>query len=164
LKTIGRLIYNCPDIFKDGDGNDIYNTFDDNNLQQDYNNKWGYNLFCRFDNGSSPVSTLTNNNFLTKYNEVDDKYYANITKWYKTTTIPSGAEYLNYGIGVPTFLDSTIYNSDSNKNYYLSNFWSEGSLELELLGSGQVKLTEWRFYNDWDEESDDATCYISYNF
>lgn len=60
-----------------------------------------------------------------------------------------------YYIGVQTFND--------DDTYYLEKFWDEGYLDLTLFGSGNIKLTGWRFYNDWDESSNDAECYLSCN-
>lgn len=94
------------------------------------------------------------------FNESEDKInnlkIATIVKKYKI--IPDGKSDLkNYGyyIGVRTFNDDT--------NYYLEKFWNTGTLDLTLFGSGNAQLTGWRFYNNWDEESDDAECYLSCN-
>lgn len=88
-------------------------------------------------------------------------------------------EHYKYQIGVPTFnnVEQRNANKDNNspqpssgdstqqyKDYYLQKFWYEGELNLNLFGTGLIDLQGWRFYNDWDEESDDADCYISCNF
>ena len=84
---------------------------------------------------------------------------ATIVKEYKITSDNLDSKNYEYHIGVRTFNDDT----DNTNNYYLEKFWNTGTLDLTLFGSGNAQLTGWRFYNNWDEESDDAECYLSCN-
>lgn len=106
----------------------------------------------RFYQGNSPYYNVINDSI----DEINNLKTRTIVR--ECTINPDGDSDLTkypYYIGVQTFND--------DDTYYLEKFWDEGYLDLTLFGTGKIKLTGWRFYNDWDESSNDAECYLSCN-
>lgn len=127
----GYLTYNCPDgVFTTiGNSNENYATFDEGTP----NNAFGFDLIGRsYDNIEIGESVYNPNN--NTYTVKIVKKYTNVTANVPGTTI------FNYVLGVKADIDTS--------NVYLRGLSVKGSIDLSLLGSGQLKFNGWRFYND----------------
>lgn len=156
----GYLNYNCPDNAKDTDK--------ENNSDENYDSfEEGIPGFRGFDLISvnvndeneveveEPDSNDPNNIVINRsvYNPNNNLYSTKITKKYK---IKSQGIY-NYVLGVLATDDSVVL-PDSDPTYiYLRGLSVKGQLDLSLLGSGKLSITEWRFYNDQKSESTKLT-------
>lgn len=127
----GYLTYNCPDgVFTTiGNSNENYATFDEGTP----NNAFGFDLIGRsYDNIEVGESVYNPNN--NTYTVKIVKKYTNVTANVPGTTI------FNYVLGVKADIDTS--------NVYLRGLSVKGSIDLSLLGSGQLKFNGWRFYNN----------------
>lgn len=132
----GYLTYNCPDgVFTTiGNSNENYATFDEGTP----NNSFGFDLIGRsYDNIEIGESVYNPNN--NTYTVKIVKKYTNVTANVPGTTI------FNYVLGVKADIETS--------NVYLRGLSVKGSIDLSLLGSGQLKFNGWRFYNDITEET-----------
>ena len=131
----GYLTYNCPDGATitintnsyENNSNENYGTFDEGTP----NSNFGFDLI-----GKSPVNTQIEKSV---YNPNNNTYTVKIVKKYEHITGNKGTIF-NYVLGVKADID--------NSGVYLKGLSVKGSVDLALLGSGQLKFNGWRFYND----------------
>ena len=86
---------------------------------------------------SYSYSTIANNVSSSIYDSETDSYSAEIVKKY-TGVRGNDGDLLHYVVAIPAISGSP----------YLRGLTTEGVIDLSLLGSGTVKLSGWRFYND----------------
>ena len=142
----GYLTYNCPDGANSSDGNNIYESLDEN-----YPNSNEFNGFDFI------VENLNNTVISTKYekcfyNSATNLYSVKIVKEYE---LNQTTETINYVIGV----DSELKNN--GQKIYIKGLSAKGTLNLDLLGSGKVFIDGWRFYNNIKNTS--TTLTFSFN-
>lgn len=149
----GVFTYNCPQP-----------TFEFFSEHRRYDNSYNITI--------TPIKDEINNVNILTYKRKCNLYLSSESS---RSDYENYKEHYKYQIGVPTFNNSQQRTADKDtdspqpsiekyRDYYLQKFWYEGELNLNLFGTGLIDLQGWRFYNDWDEESDDADCYISCNF
>lgn len=134
----GFITYNCPDgdTTKSNNSGGEYSDYYETSI-----NKlgWAYtftpgNTYSTSDNATI---LLKQNDEKSVYNPETNTYSAKIVKKYNIT---SGIvdNKLKYALGV-------IANSE--KEYIVENLSVKGEIDLNKLGSGEVTLNSWRFYN-----------------
>ena len=152
LYVEGYLTYNCPD-----------NANIDNipqNINEDFGifdeGEWDIQKYPGFDlidnEGNVLVSSDTS---ISKsiYNPNTNLYSNKIVKKYIINVLNQNPIF-NYTLGV--------YAGDSTfGNVFIKGLSTKGSLDLSLLGSGQARLTGWRFYNNYNKQS--TTLTFSFN-
>ena len=147
------ITYNCPDGIKeikkvDNEDEIIISGFDDNYatyaLSSNNNN---FNNFPGFDfKGINVTLNLTKDS--TKYsnhsyNTETNLYTVTILKEY-TCDNPT-ENIIEYYYCIPTPLKT------NEETIYLKGLSEKGSINTSLLGSGQIDITGWRFYNEGKE-------------
>ena len=132
----GYLTYNCPDGVTTtiGNSNENYATFDEGTPSSNF----GFDLI-----GHSYTNIEIEESV---YNPNNNTYTVKIVKKYTHITANvAGTTIFNYVLGVKADID--------NSNVYLRGLSVKGSIDLSLLGSGQLKFNGWRFYNDAKNET-----------
>lgn len=158
ITIIATITYNCPDgiIYMEDNSNDTYFTLGEG-IPENY--KW-FSLFYKNESSYIEEEDSKENKKFTiisksKYNEVTNLYTVIVSKTFEITANRSN-KYYDYYLCVPAFED-----------VYLEGLSTKETLNLELLGSGQLELIGWRFWNGWDEEdeiSGDSKAIITYIF
>lgn len=141
----GFITYNCPDnrnnITRDSNTNFDYITFDETKSEDLKNNFKPFRLLKK---GTSHQEDYDSNKTTftdSVYNVNNNTYTTSSVREYQNITATDGTIY-EYVIGV--LADP----SDTNQGVYLRGLSVKGSINLELLGSGTLDITEWKFYND----------------
>jgi len=132
----GYLTYNCPDgiVTTIGNSNENYATFDEGTPSTDF----GFDLMGKaYDNIEIGESV---------YNPSNNTYTVKIVKKYNniTSNDDDGVTF-NYVLGVKANIDDS--------NIYLRGLSVKGSIDLSLLGSGNLKFNGWRFHNNFEKET-----------
>ena len=132
----GYLTYNCPDgiVTTIGNSNENYATFDEGTPSTDF----GFDLIGKtYDNIEIGESV---------YNPSNNTYTVKIVKKYNniTSNADDGVTF-NYVLGVKASIDDS--------NIYLRGLSVKGSIDLSLLGSGNLKFNGWRFHNNFEKET-----------
>lgn len=151
------IIYNSPDgytNFKDQDDNDYKNL---NILEEGILDQNGYSFYDLFTSTYNGIQ----NNYSTKilsseYNKELNLYTIKLKRLY-TIDINDNINELSY------YICPKIY----NRNIYLKELSSKGSINLSLIGSGLVNLKSWNFKNIVSTNSEGEkylnTTYFRYN-
>ena len=142
----GYLTYNCPDGYSESgtpkNSNEDYYTFEE-----------GKPTFSGF-NFIGESSTEDDNWTIIKeestYNTSTNLYSTKIVKKYNINTSTAQYEYI---IGVLADKD--------NSGTYLKGLSVKGVIDLGLLGSGDIEITGWKFYNNFDKRTTTLTFSIS---
>lgn len=163
----GYFTYNCPDGVEDSltPGNENYKTFDTGRVKEntqigeDKSNHpiYSYN-FCNFKFEPEGIPLVEgNSNKTNKYEEisiefgnssydpVSNLYSVKITKHYK---VYKTDEILTYDIKV-----GALHTLEYIKSLSIEN----ETLDLSKLNSGEVELTAWRFFNDFENQNTTLT-------
>lgn len=168
------ITYNCPDNFtkfEDITPDDIYEsyeipktTFDQNNIiDKDYN--FGYDFVIEGlqygdSNNEAYINSNVNDDTLKNYtvksqtfsyDKNTNLYKAIIVREYKFKWEGEDSPQKRYKMLVKAC--SKPYTVGASNNYYIENLSSEGTLDLNLLGSGEINISSWRFYNNVEERT-----------
>lgn len=129
----GYLTYNCPDgASGQGDNsNESYVTFDEGTVSTDF----GFDII-----GKTPANVEVGQ---STYNPSTNTYAVKIVKKYTNITGNNGI--FDYVIGVKADVDTA--------DVYLRGLSTKGSINLDLLGSGEVSFSGWKFYNNLEDKS-----------
>jgi len=129
----GYLTYNCPDGATNASGeynsNENYATF----AEGTPNNSFGFDMSS---NGSYTLSSIQKEKSV--YNPSTNTYTVKIVKKYIGVKAASGTIF-EYVLGVKADVEDS--------GVYLRGLSVKGSIDLSLLGSGQLKFNGWRFSN-----------------
>lgn len=146
----GFITYNCPDWISEKAGGD------DNYVKYqigDAIDGWFDFLTSTSESGSKSKNSVTpsiiNKDKSVSYDVNSNLYTVKIVKCYKGVT-PNSNKLLYYTIGV-------LPNKDFS-NKYLEGLSSDGVIDFTKLGSGEVDLLGWRFFNT------DSSTTLSYIF
>ena len=133
LTITGYITYNCPDTENPTEEgkNSQYYTFEENVVSDTLS---GFDFF-KYTNGAAGAVGVTPNIYYDKckYNEQNNTYTVIIKKQYTGITANRDNHYLDYVIAV------------GEPNLYLRGLTETGTIDFNLLGSGQVALDNWRF-------------------
>lgn len=137
----GYFIYNCPDGVSSSlnTGNENYKTFDTGQINLN-------GIFCDFDFDSSITPTLVNGSVVLgdcSYDPVSNLYSVKLTKTY-TISQTRGLIYYSIKVGKTT---------NGSEEYIKSLSIENETLDLTKLNSGEVELTAWRFFNDFENQN-----------
>lgn len=129
----GYLTYNCPDGAQEHgyNSNESYATFDEGQVSSDF----GFDVRS----GDSIISPTTTDVGISVYNPSTNTYTVKIVKKYTNITGVDGI--FDYVIGVKADIDTD--------ELYLKGLSTKGSINLSLLGSGEVSFNGWKFYNNY---------------
>ena len=146
LQIDAFITYNCPDGV-DGsslDGNQDYETFDEG--------KPDFRMFDLIDGLNEetdkirkPTSTIIRKSV---YNPNNNLYSLKLTKKYNGIT--SDSSQYNYFLGVLADKKQSERGNFNIPPVYLKGLSVEGTIDLDLLGSGRVTGDAWRFFNKVD--------------
>lgn len=140
LKITSYITYNCPDSnqpISDIGGNENYITFDEK--IPDFE---AFSLRKIDERGE--LEECSSKYFPSIYNTNTNTYFTKIEKIYDSI-IPDEGDVYNYFIGVI---------ADKDRQYdYLKGLSIKSSIDLSLLGSGLIKIKEWKFYNTIEQNS-----------
>lgn len=176
ITITATITYNCPDgiseksieeesIEEESIENDIYYTFETINSEENLLDSTKYpEFFTLFENKNNSYSLKNEDNVKivspVSYNETTNLYTITLEKTYSVTA-NRDYKYFDYYLCV-------LANSEHKlSDIYLEGLSTKETLDLELLGNGQLKLTGWRFWNGWNEEdeiSGDSESIITYTF
>lgn len=147
----GVITYNCPDG-KYGDVGienkpiEDYLTYDETE-GKDFNNLKKFNPFALyFDENSSQITYKSSSQTTytsSKYDLKTNTYLVTCTKKYDKVKNPSSGK-INYVIGVLADPSCNLFDS----KIYIKGLSAKGVIDTSLLGSGTIKVNEWRFYNN----------------
>lgn len=157
LTITATITYNCPDEITGGNGNENFFTLD-TEVSSSSSFPWfvlykkNGDTYVKNNEDNEPTPTIIND--IISYNEKTNLYTAVIEKIYDVEA--NNEDSFDYYICVQA--------NSKTPNYYLEGLSTKGTLNLELLGSGQLKLIGWRFWNGWDEISRDSEAIITYTF
>ena len=144
-----NITYNCPDGISiyDEQGKIIISGSDDNYITyaEGKPSFTGFD-FYKLDSSSTLLSPTETKKSNCQYNPSTNLYTVTILKKYTDVTASSG-DILNYYFCVPAI-----------NNIYLKGLSEKGSINLSLLGSGEIELNGWRFYNN------DTQTTLTYSF
>ena len=131
----GYLTYNCPDgASGHGDNsNESYVTFDEGTVSTDF----GFDII-----GKTPANIEVGQ---STYNPSTNTYTVKIVKKYTNITANNGTSIFDYVIGVKADVDTA--------DVYLRGLSTKGSINLDLLGSGEVSFSGWKFYNNYKKRT-----------
>ena len=129
----GYLTYNCPDGALDlvNNSNESYVTFDEGTVSTDF----GFDII-----GQTPANVEVGQ---STYNPSTNTYTVKIVKKYTNITGNNGI--FDYVIGIKADVDTA--------DVYLRGLSTKGSINLDLLGSGEVSFSGWKFYNNFEDKS-----------
>ena len=147
----GVITYNCPDgkYGSVGDDNkpiEDYLTYDE--TEGKYFNSSKFNPFALYfgKNENSSQITYTSSSQTTytssKYDLKTNTYLVTCTKKYEVENPTNGK--INYVIGVLADPSCSLFDS----KIYIKGLSAKGVIDTSLLGSGTIKVNEWRFYNN----------------
>lgn len=144
LTIEGYITYNCPDGVEGyiENSNKDYISFQEGTV-----NFNGFDFYSC--NGSLELKSPTTNVIYgnSTYNPETNLYQVKIVKSY-TVSAPnaSSGDYIyNYVLAVDSGFE--------DQNIYLKGLSVKGSIDLSLLGSGEVSVKSWRFYNNYEQGS-----------
>ena len=134
----GYLTYNCPDGATNAQDNI-------NNSNEDYatfsegipDNDFGFDLI-----GKTPSNVQIEKSI---YNSNNNTYSVKIVKKYTNIQGNRNNTIFDYVLGVKTDIE--------NSGVYLRGLSVKGSIDLSLLGSGKLKFSGWKFYNDFKQQT-----------
>lgn len=155
-----NIEYNCPDgVVEKNSGDDIYSTYEEGEVTHDFFDLWikDGGEYRKDDKEYSIIKTVKGS---CKYDPETNLYSTTITKTYKFDYLGE----LEYYLCVRAF-DFQLKEEEKSinrYNIYIKGLSTKGNLDLNKLGSNSVELTGYRFYNDWDEVSNDALTTITY--
>ena len=132
----GYITYNCPDNADDIQqrSNDIYESFEEGT--PNFKGFELYSLTSGINFNEKTIESIEK----SVYDENSNTYSVKIVKKYKCDNIGDNTK-LDYFIGV--------YYNDS---VFLKDLSEKGSLNISLLGSGELSVENWRFFNDLDQK------------
>lgn len=134
----GYITYNCPDGVTNpepANNNDTYYTLDEGTP-----NFKGFELYSLTNGINLTIDPEYSEKGVSVYDENSNTYSVKIVKKYKCDNIDNNTK-LDYFIGV--------YYNDS---VFLKDLSEKGSLNISLLGSGELSVENWRFFNDLDQK------------
>ena len=133
----GYLTYNCPDGAQEHgyNSNESYATFDEGQVSSDF----GFDVRSK----DSIISPTTTDVGTSVYNPSTNTYTVKIVKKY--TNITGVDRIFDYVIGVKADIDTD--------ELYLKGLSTKGSINLSLLGSGEVSFNGWKFYNNYTDKN-----------
>ena len=134
----GYITYNCPDWItpQTQTGDDIFQSYELGTLS---NNGWFDLKGIRQATGGN--SEIINKEEKISYDPNTNLYTVKVIKKYTNVRPVSGTTLINYIVAVKC---NSVGNSDS---IYLENLSAKGVIDISKLGSGEITLTGWRFYN-----------------
>ena len=129
----GYITYNCPDgaIGQGNNSNEYYVTFDEGVASSDF----GFDVI-----GYTPTDTQVD---YSTYNPSTNTYTVKIVKKYTNITGNNGI--FDYVIGVKADIDTP--------GVYLKGLSTKSSINLSLLGSGEVSFNGWKFHNNFEKRT-----------
>ena len=129
----GYITYNCPDgaVGQGNNSNEYYVTFDEGVVSSDF----GFDVI-----GYTPTDTQID---YSVYNPSTNSYTVKIVKKYTNIVGLNGI--FDYVIGVKADIDTP--------GVYLKGLSTKSSINLSLLGSGEVSFNGWRFYNNFEKRT-----------
>lgn len=133
----GYITYNCPDGVANSEpanNNDTYYTLDEGT--PNFKGFELYSLTSGINFNEKTIESIEK----SVYDENSNTYSVKIVKKYKCDNINNNTK-LDYFIGV--------YYNDS---VFLKDLSEKGSLNISLLGSGELSVENWRFFNDLDQK------------
>lgn len=137
----GYITYNCPDEATipnpnlNNNSNENYATFEEGTPS----NNFGFDLIGRI-----PDKNF-NGSEKSIYNPSTNTYTTKVVKKY--VGIKGVNSIFNYVLGVKASVDS------NDDNIYLRELSTKGSIDLSLLGSGQLKFNGWKFHNNFEKRT-----------
>lgn len=145
LDITGTFIYNCPDGVSqqiNNGGDDDYYTYDTGIVSKNF----GFDFISS--NISNNNKTEDDVSLESTYDKSQNLYKVTIIKHIEGT-FNGNNNILTYDILVKTNSDSN--SNEENKKYYLKGLSQSGILDLDKLGSGEIKLLGWRYLNNYKE-------------
>ena len=140
----GVVTYNCPDgkygsVGIDDKPIEDYLTYDEIEGERFNLNK--FNPFALYFNKTYKNSLQTTYTS-SKYDLKTNTYLVTCTKRYEVENPTNGK--INYVIGVRADSSCSLFDS----KIYIKGLSAKGVIDTSLLGSGTIKVNEWRFYNN----------------
>lgn len=151
----GFLTYNCPDGISNSEGNSIgeYLYSGEGIIK---NNFYSFDLYQLSNNIidrklSESTNEDTDNENIEKYSNVynieSNQYSVKIVKKYEINQYTGTFNYV-LGVNADTQCDNQTY---------IKGLSSKGSINIDLLGSGQLEFNGWKFYNNFNERNTTLT-------
>lgn len=143
----GFLTYNCPDGIEDSKGSPIGEYL--HSGEDKINSFYSFDLYQLSNN---TVSTKFSGEIIGEssnvYNIESNQYSVKIVKKYDIGRKYTGM--FNYVLGI---------NADTqcDNQTYIKGLSSKGSINIDLLGSGQLEFNGWKFYNNFNERNTTLT-------
>ena len=147
----GFLTYNCPDGISNSEESSIgeYLYSGEDIINKTENNFYSFDLYQLSNN---TVSTKFSGDIIGEssnvYNIESNQYSVKIVKKYDIGRKYTGM--FNYVLGI---------NADTqcDNQTYIKGLSSKGSINIDLLGSGQLEFNGWKFYNNFNERNTTLT-------
>ena len=139
----GYITYNCPDNANDIQqrSNDIYESFEEGTP-----NFKGFELYSLTNGINLTTDPTEDEKGVSVYDENSNTYSVKIVKKYECDNIGNNTDELEYFIGVY-----------AENNIFLKDLSARGTLNIALLGSGELSIESWRFFNDLKEKKTTLT-------
>ena len=154
LWIFSTITYNCPDGITEGDGDDEYDSYEIQSNWSSNVSSW-YDLYIE----NQKLTFLAFNQSKTSYNKETNLYTAQnrrlyIIKGKDNNNIITKNSKLNYTIAVKINSEVENYNSCQEEEtnccllpQYIEGLSSSGVIDISKLGTGEIELQGWRFYN-----------------
>ena len=146
----GFLTYNCPDGIEYSKGNSIgeYLYSGEDVIK---NNFYSFDLYQLSNNTVSRKLSESIDENIEKYSNVynieSNQYSVKIVKKYEINQYTGTFNYV-LGVNADTQCDNQTY---------IKGLSSKGSINIDLLGSGQLEFNGWKFYNNFNERNTTLT-------